>query len=110
MKDAFVPIRDAEGNITGIMDRATAERLALIRQQDPRLQDEMYREMERTSVPTWSWAMVPIPPDSAPGLACFSSGWGDGAYASYWGLRAGKVTRLVTDFELVRRYDQVSTC
>ena len=28
MKDAFVPIRDAEGNITGIMDRATADYLA----------------------------------------------------------------------------------
>jgi hypothetical protein len=85
------------------MDRTTAERLALIRQQDPSWQDDMYREMEKTSVPTWSWAMVPIPPDSARSLACFSSGWGDGAYASYWGLRAGKVTRLVTDFELVRR-------
>jgi hypothetical protein len=85
------------------MDRTTAERLALIRQQDPRWQDEMYREMEKTSVPTWSWAMVPIPPDSAPSLACFSSGWGDGAYVSYWGLRGGNVTRLVTDFELVRR-------
>ena len=63
----------------------------------------IYREMERTYVSTRSYAMFPIPPDSAPSLACFSSGWEDSAYSSYWGLRCGRITRLVTDFGLVRR-------
>lgn len=35
-------------------------------------------------------------------LICFSSGFGDGSYASYWGLDAdGKVCALVTDFDLL---------
>ena len=86
------------------MDRTNAERLALICQQDPSWQDDiLYHEMERTYVSTRSYAMIPIPPDSAPSLACFSSGWGDGVYASYWGLRGDEITRLVTDFGLVRR-------
>ena len=79
-----------------------AERLALIRQQYPSWQDDMYREMEKTSVPTWNWTMIPFPPDSAPAWRASRRGGGDGAYASYWGLCSGKITRLVTDFELVR--------
>jgi Protein of unknown function (DUF4241) len=86
-------------------DRTTAERLALICQQETSWQDDiMTREMAETDVlGTCSYAMIRVPPDSAPSLACFSSGWGDGAYASYWGLRGGEITRLVTDFGLVGR-------
>lgn len=39
--------------------------------------------------------------DSKLNVIMFSSGWGDGVFASYWGLDAtGKVACLVTDFNM----------
>ncbi|WP_144439941.1 DUF4241 domain-containing protein [Methylobacterium sp. AMS5] len=43
----------------------------------------------------------PLPDDPAR-IAVFSSGWGDGVYASYWALdAAGQPLRLVTDFGVI---------
>lgn len=43
-----------------------------------------------------------LPGEEGGGIAFFRAGWGDGRYASYWGLdAAGDVAALVTDFQLV---------
>lgn len=51
---------------------------------------------QRTYRPTWSWFCAV---DVGHRLVGFSSGWGDGLYASYWGFdREGDVVELVADF------------
>ena len=45
-------------------------------------------------------------PDEPAQVAVFSSGWGDGVYASYWSLDAGeRPLRLVTDFGVIENGD-----
>ncbi len=56
-------------------------------------------EMDRVYKHTRSWVHVETPQGSA---AMFSSGFGDGVYASYFGLNAqGGVVALVTDFGIL---------
>ena len=52
---------------------------------------------------TRSWAVVrPDEADPDAAVALFSSGYGDGAYGSWWGLAAdGRVLCVVTDFGLL---------
>lgn len=53
-----------------------------------------------------NWVMHRPLPDEPARVAVFSSGWGDGVYASYWGLGAGgRVLRLVTDFGVIENGD-----
>ncbi|AWX56377.1 DUF4241 domain-containing protein [Brevibacillus brevis] len=67
--------------------------------------DEMFYEaltkkMDQTYKHTRSWGLI----DLAEGcnVAMFSTGWGDGSYASYIGYDAeGQIARLVTDFYLL---------
>jgi hypothetical protein len=48
-----------------------------------------------------SWANMQINESSEANVVTFSSGWGDGGYASFWGYdAAGNLTSLVTDFAL----------
>lgn len=45
-------------------------------------------------------------PDKPANIAIFQSGWGDGFFASYWGLdEAGKPLVLVTDFGVIENGD-----
>lgn len=45
-------------------------------------------------------------PDSPVNVAVFSSGWGDGFYASFWGLdAAGRPLILLTDFQVLENGD-----
>ena len=47
------------------------------------------------------WANVSFP-GTKNNVIMFSSGWGDGAYATYWGYSAdGDVACLVTDFQVI---------
>lgn len=56
--------------------------------------------MEATYADTRNWAVVEV--GEGLDVALFSSGYGDGAYASYWGLdEAGAPVLLVTDFGLL---------
>jgi hypothetical protein len=58
--------------------------------------DDVTEEMEKTYKNTWSWLLKEM---DGHAVALFSSGWGDGFYASYIGYDAdGKICRLVTDF------------
>jgi hypothetical protein len=56
-------------------------------------------EMKKVREPTRDWVLIDTPNGSA---ALFSSGWGDGGYASYFGLNErGEAVALVTDFEVM---------
>lgn len=56
-------------------------------------------EMKKANKPTRDWVHIETSGGSA---ALFSSGFGDGAYASYFGMdEEGKVVALVTDFAIV---------
>lgn len=61
--------------------------------------DAWLAALERNSVDTWTSHVAGI--GKANVVMC-SSGWGDGFYASWWGLSAeGHVVELVTDFEVL---------
>ena len=67
--------------------------------------DRVLAEMERNSFGkyplTASWANMQVSEDTEANITAFSSGWGDGGYASFWGYdEAGDLTSLVTDFAL----------
>jgi hypothetical protein len=62
---------------------------------------EIIREMDLTYVHTRSWAMLESDRDGELNAAVFSSGWGDGMYASFWGWSGEGLTCLVTDFGLL---------
>ena len=65
-------------------------------------QDENYfrqliDQMDRTYVPTWSWANVEV--GDRRNVVMFSTGLGDGIYSSYFGYdERGNPVCLVTDF------------
>ncbi|HKE56852.1 MAG TPA: DUF4241 domain-containing protein [Pyrinomonadaceae bacterium] len=67
--------------------------------------DRVIAEMEKNSFGNHSltagWADMKVSDDSEGNIIAFSSGWGDGGYASFWGYDAsGNLTSLVTDFAL----------
>lgn len=66
--------------------------------------DKVLAEMGKNSFGkhgTAGWADVRVDERSGANVITFSSGWGDGGYASFWGYDAeGKLTALVTDFAL----------
>jgi hypothetical protein len=64
--------------------------------------ERMSEEMQKTYRHTWSWANILPEPMGQLGILAFSSGYGDGVYASYLGLDAsGNPVCLVTDFGVV---------
>jgi hypothetical protein len=63
--------------------------------------DALLAELEDHDVNTWSWANPVIDPSTGLNQVAFSSGLGDGVYASYWGLdEHGEIVCLATDFSL----------
>ena len=63
--------------------------------------DQLIAELAKTYVHTWSWADLLLNPATGGNLAAFSSGFGDGGYASYFGYdEGGDLVCLVTDFGL----------
>jgi hypothetical protein len=77
--------------------------------------DEQYFEkiiadMEATYRHTWSWVLFQPDTASSPNIAAFSSGYGDGVYASYSGLGpGGELICVVTDFGVVGDAPAVGT-
>jgi len=56
-------------------------------------------EMDKTYVHTWSWANVEMDPVTKANVVIFSSGLGDGCYASYFAFdQEHHPVLLVTDF------------
>jgi hypothetical protein len=61
--------------------------------------DAWLAAMEATQVPTWGWHVDEL---ATANVVMFSTGFGDGIYASYWGFdAAGRVVELVTDFRVL---------
>jgi hypothetical protein len=59
-------------------------------------------EMQKNKQTTWSWASIRPDPASDLSVIVFSTGYGDGVYASYFGFSAdGRPVALVTDFQIV---------
>lgn len=60
------------------------------------VQEDLTAGLRETYVDTWSWAEQEL---ERGGVVAFSSGFGDGHYASFWGWGAGgELLCLVTDF------------
>jgi hypothetical protein len=59
---------------------------------------------------TRSWVDFPLDDSTGLNLIAFSTGFGDGTYASYWGYdSAGEVACLVTDFDILERTTPFTT-
>ncbi len=78
----------------GFMDEATYKILENWEESFEALEDEL----EETYVDTYSTANVAFP-ETDNNIVAFSSGFGDGAYPTYWGFdEAGNRCCLITDF------------
>jgi len=66
--------------------------------------DRVVGELEKNSFGdrgSSNWANITLNDVTEANIIVFSSGWGDGGYASYWGYSAsGKLAALTTDFAL----------
>jgi hypothetical protein len=61
-------------------------------------EDALGERLDETYVDTWSWADAACGPDGE-NVVAFASGWGDGAYPTYWGLDASREPAVaLTDF------------
>ncbi|HEX9056512.1 MAG TPA: DUF4241 domain-containing protein [Ktedonobacterales bacterium] len=61
--------------------------------------DRLDDMLDKTYLPTWSWADLIVDETTGANIIAFSSGWGDGCYPSYWGYdAANQRVALVTDF------------
>ena len=84
------------------MDRDAAERLARRFDEDEAASEALIEAMEANCRSTRSWATYRPSETHAANVVCFSSGWGDGSYPSFFGLdEAGRPVALVTDFCVV---------
>ena len=81
------------------MDRSAARALDQAMGANPEFCETMIAEMEKTYTNTWSWLDMKFGEGN---LIAFSSGYGDGAYATYAGYGAnGELCVVVTDFGVV---------
>ncbi len=93
---------------TGCFMDAETARLVLSNVDEEDFADALVGEMDKTYEDTWSWANVEVDAAAGHNVAVFSTGVGDGLYASYFGLdEAGEVVCLVTDFSLFE-YEQLA--
>lgn len=84
-----------------MMDAEAAQSLMEKMEADESYFETIVREMDKTYIDTWSWANIPVSAETNVNMIAFSSGMGDGLYASYFGFdEAGNVTSLITDFAL----------
>ncbi len=78
--------------------RVWTQKINTIADYDQRIDDEM----DKTGVDTYGWANISLEPDSVANLIAFSTGVGDGTYASFFGYDADdSIVCLVTDFALL---------
>ena len=81
------------------MDHSAGQALFAKMDSDPDYFKFMMAEMEKTYRHTWSWLNLPV---GDANLVAFSSGLGDGLYATYAGLNADdQVVAVVTELEVV---------
>jgi hypothetical protein len=64
--------------------------------------ESLAEAMDANYTHTRSWGEAIVDPITGLNVIAFSSGWGDGAYTSYWGLdSAGQAVWLLTDFRVL---------
>jgi len=81
----------------GFMDKTVAEKLAA--GAGANVYDKIAKEFNASYVPTYSYLLCSAIGGEHKDFACFSSGWGDGCYPSYFGFdEEGNPCALVTDF------------
>lgn len=69
--------------------------------------DIIYRAQEKNRLTTWDWLNYDFEGLPNNNFITFSSGWGDGGYASYFGFdENNQPACLITDFEVVRDSDE----
>ena len=84
----------------GFMDKIIADKLSSYDD----LYSEVSDEMDKTYEHTYSYILTNITKCGKNDFAAFSSGWGDGAYPSYFGFdEDGKPCVLVTDFMIIEK-------
>ncbi len=84
------------------MDVDTAQLLDKRLAEDEDYYETLVEAMDRTYVDTWSSAEITLDPESGANAICFSSGFGDGLYASYFGYDSDdRLACLLTDFQVV---------
>jgi hypothetical protein len=82
-----------DGGTGCFLDTETAAHFTANKRHASRLLREFQKSEYRPRIHTF---------DDTPAIAMFQSGWGDGFYASYWGLDArGEPVCLVTDFSVL---------
>jgi hypothetical protein len=80
------------------MDTAVYQELAAQMKADGSFFERLFSEMDKTYKHTRSWASFPLKQGN---IVLFSSGYGDGLYASFWGMnKSGSPVVLITDFGL----------
>ncbi len=83
------------------MDAQASSVLDARYERDEGYDEELIDALEAHHTEAWGYADVALDDDSGLNVIIFSSGWGDGDYASYWGYDAdGAPACLVTDFGL----------
>lgn len=83
------------------MDVKTSRTLQKVIQANPDFYETIIAEFDKTYVPTWSWTNLKLG-SGEQNLMAFTSGFGDGFYASYAGFDdEGEVSVVVTDFSVV---------
>jgi hypothetical protein len=81
------------------MDRSAGLALTQKMKEEPEFSHTMIAEMEKTYRHTWSWLNIKFADGN---VIAFSSGFGDGLYATYAGFDShGEVAVVVTDFMVV---------
>jgi len=81
------------------MDVAAAQSLSKKMDADDAYFEVLMAEMDKTYVNTWSWANIEMDPLTDANLIIFSSGLGDGCYATYFAFdEERRPLFLVTDF------------
>jgi hypothetical protein len=81
------------------MDQSTGIALSKTMATNNDFFEEMIAEMEKTYRHTWSWLNMPFGNGN---LIAFSSGFGDGVYASYVAFDAeGEIVAVVADFAIL---------
>ena len=86
------------------MDLKAAGVLRKRKRDDRGYSDRLIKAGRSVYVHTRDWADFRLEAETGLNLVFFSSGFGDGTYASYWGFdAAGELACLVTDFRVLTR-------
>ena len=102
---SLADVYGVDSGFGAFMDEAAIE--ALLEHIDAEDDDYLQGRLERLGlVGGAEWFDIPLDEETGANILLFSSGWGDGAYPSYWGYAANDgLACLLTDFGIVDASD-----